>query len=63
MKTPKKNIQKKPIGKPTSKKDEKDLDTEDIRGKANLDEDDDDYDLPLDDFENFENFDDDDDDF
>ena len=64
MKTPKKPIQKKPSGKSTSKNDDKDLDITKIRSKVNLDDnDDDDFEMPLEDIENFDNFDDDDDDF
>lgn len=59
MKTPKKPITKKPSGN----KEELDDDYEDIQKEQIKDEDDDDFDLPLDDLEPFESFDDDDDDF
>ncbi|RZK48275.1 MAG: hypothetical protein EOO99_10780 [Pedobacter sp.] len=59
MKAPKKPIQKKPSTKPLSKKEYDEED--DLRGKRILD-DDDDFDMPLDDLDSFDSFDDDDDD-
>lgn len=60
MKTPKKPINKSPEAEPDNELD-------DIRdekpAKKNYDDDDDDFDLPLDDLDTFDNFDDDDDDY
>ena len=62
MKTPKKPIQNKPTGKPNSKKEEMDEELDDIQDEKNVDEDGDDFDMPLDDIDTFDSFDDDDDD-
>ncbi len=60
MKAPKKTIQKKPSTKPLNKKEYDEVD-DDLRGNGILDEEDD-FDLPLDDLDTFDSFDDDEDD-
>ena len=63
MKAPKKTIPQTPKGKTTTKKEELDEDFDDIQDEKVIDEDEDDFELPLDDLETFDSFDDDDDDF
>ncbi len=62
MKAPKKPISQTPKGKPAVKKEDLDEDFDDIQDEKIADDDEDDFELPLDDLDTFDSFDDDDDD-
>ena len=62
MKAPKKPISQTPKGKPSIKKENTDEEFDDVQDEKVTDEDEDDFELPLDDLETFDSFDDDDED-